>query len=72
MKRLIIIIVTMSFVFTNACSQRKWENGSILVGIGEFTAFVFLPIVFEGLYSLVNGDRKKHFYIGSSIHSEYR
>lgn len=38
MKRLIIIIVTMSFVFTNACSQRKWENGSILVGIGEFTA----------------------------------
>ncbi len=31
--------------------------------IGEFTAFVFIPIVFEGLYNLLHGDGKKHFYI---------
>lgn len=31
--------------------------------IGEFTAFVFIPIVFQGLYNLLHGDRKKHFYI---------
>lgn len=31
--------------------------------IGEFTAFVFMPIVFQGLYNLLNGDGKKHFYI---------
>ena len=31
--------------------------------IGEFTAFAFMPIVFQGLYNLLNGDGKKHFYI---------
>ena len=31
--------------------------------IGEFTSFVFIPIVFQGLYNLLHGDKKKHFYI---------
>lgn len=31
--------------------------------IGEFAAFVFIPIVFQGLYNLINGDRKRHYYI---------
>lgn len=31
--------------------------------IGEFTAMVFLPIVFQGLYNLINGDGKRHYYI---------
>lgn len=31
--------------------------------IGEFTAFVFMPLVFQGLYNLLHGDGKKHFYI---------
>lgn len=31
--------------------------------IGEFTAFLFIPIVFQGLHSLLNGDGKRHFYI---------
>lgn len=31
--------------------------------IGEFTAFVFMPLVFLGLYNLLNGDGKKHYYI---------
>lgn len=31
--------------------------------IGEFTAFVFIPIVFQGLYNLLQGDKKRHYYI---------
>ena len=31
--------------------------------IGEFTAFLFIPLVFEGVYNLLHGDGKKHFYI---------
>ena len=31
--------------------------------IGEFTAFVFMPIVFQGLYNLLHGDQKRHYYI---------
>lgn len=31
--------------------------------IGEFTALVFIPIVFLGLYNLFKQDRKKHYYI---------
>lgn len=31
--------------------------------IGEFTAFVFMPIVFQGLYNLLHGNKKRHFYI---------
>lgn len=31
--------------------------------IGEFTAFVFMPIVFQGLYNLLHGDKKRHYYI---------
>ena len=31
--------------------------------IGEFTALVFMPLVFLGLYNLFNEDGKKHYYI---------
>ena len=31
--------------------------------IGEFTAFIFMPIVFQGLYNLLNGNKKRHYYI---------
>ncbi len=31
--------------------------------IGEFSAFIFLPVLFAGMYSLFNQDGKKHFYI---------
>ena len=31
--------------------------------IGEFTAFLFIPLVFQGLYNLLHEDGKKHFYI---------
>lgn len=41
----------------------RFEDIFTRYAIGEFTAFIFLPIVFHGLYNLINGDRKKHFYI---------
>ena len=31
--------------------------------IGEFTALAFMPLVFQGLYNLLHGDRSKHYYI---------
>ena len=31
--------------------------------IGEFTAMIFIPYVFMGLYNLFEQDRKKHYYI---------
>lgn len=41
----------------------RLENIYARFAIGEFTAFVFIPIVFQGLYNLVNGDKKRHYYI---------
>lgn len=31
--------------------------------IGEFASFVFIPLLFIGMYSLFNKDGKKHYYI---------
>jgi len=31
--------------------------------IGEFTAFVFIPVVFQGLYNLLHDDGRKHYLI---------
>lgn len=31
--------------------------------MGEFTSLIFIPIVFQGLYNLLHGDKTKHFYI---------
>lgn len=41
----------------------KFEDIYNRFAIGEFTAFVFMPLVFLGLYNLLNGDGKKHFFI---------
>ena len=34
----------------------RFEDIFTRFAIGEFTAFIFLPIVFQGLYNLINGD----------------
>ncbi len=31
--------------------------------MGEIAALMFIPIVFQGLYNLLHGDKKKHFYL---------
>ena len=41
----------------------RLENIFNRYAIGEFTAFIFMPIVFQGLFNLLHGDKKKHFYI---------
>ena len=41
----------------------KLEDLYTRYAIGEFTAFVFMPIIFQGLYNLLNGDKKRHYYI---------
>lgn len=41
----------------------RFENIYNRYAIGEFTAFVFIPIVFQGLYNLLNGNKKRHYYI---------
>ncbi len=41
----------------------KLSNIYIRFAIGEFTALMFVPLVFLGLYNLFNQDAKKHYYI---------
>lgn len=31
--------------------------------IGEFTAYIFFPMLFHGLFNLLKGDGRKHYYI---------
>ncbi len=31
--------------------------------VGEYSAFVFIPIVFSGLYDIFNGNKKKHYLL---------
>ena len=53
---LISAILYMIFPYRFECIFNRYA-------IGEFTAFVFIPIVFQGLYNLLHGDKKRHFYI---------
>lgn len=41
----------------------RFENLYNRFALGEFTAFIFIPIVFQGLYNLLHGDKKRHYYI---------
>lgn len=31
--------------------------------VGEYTSFIFIPVIFEGLYELLKGDKKRHYLI---------
>jgi hypothetical protein len=41
----------------------KLSDVYIRYAIGEFATFIFLPLLFIGMYSLFNLDGKKHYYI---------
>ena len=43
------------------------SNIYIRGAIGESAALTFLPLLFLGLYSLFNGDRKKHYFITIAV-----
>ena len=35
--------------------------------VGEYTAFIFIPIVFQSLHNLINGDKKKHYLLSIGV-----
>ena len=75
----IILSGIFMYNFINEVTKNKWISflaGIIYMlapyhlemiftrfAIGEFTAYAFIPIVFQGLYNLINGNKKKHYYI---------
>lgn len=56
------VIALLSAIFY-LIAPYKLSNVYKRFAIGEFTALVFIPIVFLGLYNLFKQDRKKHYYI---------
>lgn len=56
------IIALLSAIFY-MIAPYKLANVYKRFAIGEFTAAVFIPYVFLGLYNLFNQDGKKHYYI---------
>lgn len=44
-------------------SPYRFEDMYIRFALAEFTTFIFIPILFQGMYNLFQGDGKKHYYI---------
>lgn len=53
-----IIYISMPYKLSNIYSRNA---------VGEYTAFVFIPIVFEALYNLVNGNQNKKWLLSIGI-----
>ena len=58
-KRQIALIASIIYIFIPYRLETIYNR----FAIGEFTAYVFLPLLFQGLYNLIQGDGKKHYYI---------
>lgn len=58
-KRTIAILAAIFYLI----APYKLANIYKRFAIGEFTAMVFIPLVFLGLYNLIEQDGKKHYYI---------
>ena len=56
-------IIALFAGFFYMIAPYKLSNIYKRFAIGEFTAMVFTPLVFLGLYNLFNQDGKKHYYI---------
>lgn len=61
-KREISVISAIIYIFI----PYRLESIYNRFAIGEFSTFMFLPLLFLGLYNLLNGDGKKHYYIAIS------
>lgn len=75
----IVLSGIFMYNFTMQISRNKWVSliSSIIYlvfpyrfeciyerfAIGEFTALIFIPILFEGLYNLIKQDKSKHYLI---------
>lgn len=53
-----LLYISMPYKLSNIYSRNA---------IGEFTALIFVPIVFEGLYNILNGDKKKSYLLSIGI-----
>ena len=53
-----LLYISMPYKLSNIYSRNA---------IGEFTALIFLPILFEGLYNILNGDKKKSYLLSIGI-----
>lgn len=58
-KREIAIIAAIIYIFIPYRLETIYNR----FAIGEFSAYMFIPLVFLGLYNLLNEDGKKHYYI---------
>lgn len=58
-KREIALISAIVYIFIPYKMATMYNR----FAIGEFSAYMFLPLVFLGLYNLLNKDGKKHYYI---------
>ena len=56
-------IIALFSAFFYMIAPYKLANVYKRLAIGEFTALVFIPFVFLGLYNLFEQDKKKHYYI---------
>lgn len=61
-KRQISIIVSIIYIFIPYRLETIYNR----FAIGEFSSYMFLPILFYGLYNLIKEDGKKHYYIAIS------
>jgi len=58
-KRKIALLASMIYLL----APYHGEDIYTRFALGEFTTFVFIPIVFQGLYNLLEGDGRKHWYL---------
>lgn len=58
-KREISLIAAIIYIFIPYRLETIYNR----FAIGEFSAYMFLPLVFLGLYNLLKKDGKKHYYI---------
>lgn len=61
-KRVISLFSAIIYIFI----PYRLESIYNRFAIGEFSTFMFLPLLFLGLYNLFDGDGKKHYYIAIS------
>lgn len=64
-KRLISLISSLIYML----APYKLTNIYDRAAVGEYVAFIFIPIIFNGLYYLINNEKKGNYYviIGASL-----
>ena len=58
-KRKIALLASLFYMLAPYRSEDIYTR----FALAEFTTFVFIPIIFQGLHNLLEGDKTKHWYI---------